>query len=456
MSDPPNFQIAEGWDRLNPQRFTSQYHQHVHAISRKVLAGRYLFRPSLSAKSKKPDGGHRTLAWSGMRDGLVERSLAKVLYPAIDARLTSDSYAYRAGKTCHQAVARLCRETREGLPYYFESDFRSFFDTLDHDRLRGLIWSLKIDERAKVLAWRKVRTGHLPARELRDERRQYPESRNRGVPQGGVISGLMANLYLARFDQRMREVAPSYIRYADDFIALAGSEDKLAEIEAVARAAAAEVKAELHPRKTHKGHIDDRAIEFLGFRLRGTKLSIKDANVQKYQNAVINKLNEQVGRVPWSEDDLDRLGWGCWHVNRVILGHRWEDEVRRGFQLRALREATNETHSKLAYFRIVNDVEQLRSLDRWTWKYLQAWLRAKAGLGAKQVKYVALREAHDDPEKRLRNITTEYRQLRRRMDTDIVPYEGFVDPGRQRALRTARTLVEQEMSDEVEQEMSDE
>ena len=64
----------------------------------------------------------------------------------------------------------------------------------------------------------------------------------------------------------------------------------------------------------------------------------------------------------------------------------------------------------------MNDEHQLRSMDRWTWKYLQTWLRTKAGL---QVEYVALREAHDDPDRRLRNITTEYRQLRRRMDTDI-------------------------------------
>lgn len=398
LGTPPKFKLPIGWDRLTPGQFAQQYHQHMSAISRKALDGRYTLRPYLSRQQPKKNGGHRTVAYSGLRDRIVQYALADVLRSHVEDQLTDSTHAYRRGFSCHTALEVLCDRSRHGTPWIFKSDFSDFFDSLDHNRLHDLIWSLPIDERAKTLCWRCVRTGSAPASQ---EPRTYPQSRQAGVPQGGVISGLLANLYLAEFDKRLRAESPVLIRYADDFMCLCESEQEAQAIGALAEQFATDIKLGLSASKTHIMHVNE-GIEFLGLHLKGTLLSITSANIEKFKQRLRGRLAKQVERLHWSDTDEERVEWACWHVNRLILGYQGPEGVR----------------SWLAYFRITNDTKQLQDLNRSIWQEVQRWCRKWASLSPS---HQQLRERYQ-----LRSVVTEYWKLRHNLPTPRIEYDGWV------------------------------
>ncbi len=398
LGEPPEFKLPVGWDGLTPTRFAKQYGQHLDAISRQVLDGRYTFRPYLSRDIAKRDGGHRTVAYSGLRDRIVQYAMADILRPVVEARLTDSAHAYRRGYSCHTALEVLAEGSRSGTPWIFKSDFSDFFDSLSHDRLHDLIWDLPMDDRAQTLCWRCVRTGSIPATQ---KPRTCPPTRKDGVPQGGVISGLLANLYLAEFDEHLRAAAPTLIRYADDFVCLCRTEQDAREIGAMAERFAKAIDLGLSASKTHIMHVND-GIDFLGLRLRGTLLSIAPANVEDFKQRIRDRLALQANRLHWVRTDEDRVWWACWHANRLIRGYQGPEGVR----------------SWLAYFRIANDIKQLQRLYRWIWQEVQRWSR----------RWTKLRPSHQELRQtyQLRSIITEYWKLRHHLPTPRIEFEGWV------------------------------
>lgn len=360
--------IPPGWDGVTVARFERQLAQHLAAIERQAKSNRYTFRPFLYHMQPKADGGERRIAYSGIRDRLVQAALHDVLAPAIETQLTDSAYAYRSGRSTHDAIREIYRSATSGQPFFVKSDFVKFFDRLDHTRLRALVDGLDVDGRAKQLAWRFVRTGDTPRDEDRSTR-AFPLSRRIGVPQGGVISGLLANLYLAEFDQRVRTIAgATLIRYADDFVVFCENRKTCEQVFGLVSLAAADALLELHEgAKTVQGyHIND-GINFVGFRMRGTKVMVKPSNVTKFKKRVQALLNAHETKLREGEytSPHECVRQALYHLNLKVTGVEL-DGIRRSW---------------IAYFRIINDVNQIRRLDRWMWTRLALMIR-RVGLGS--------------------------------------------------------------------------
>ncbi|MCC6649124.1 MAG: Retron-type reverse transcriptase [Polyangiaceae bacterium] len=356
--------IAQGSDRLTRALFERQRQLHLAAASRQVLTGRYRFSPFLERQIPKETGvDQRTISVGKIRDVVVQRALYKYLYDAVDDRLTDSVFAYRRRLSAHDAITAIQKHFAAGRVHVFDADLRGFFDSLQHDTLRRLIEDLPVDERARHLAWRFCRAARITAETARTTLpgTRFPTtSRQRGVPQGGVLSGLLANLYLASMDQAVLAEGGALVRYADDFVVCCASKDDCSRMRSVVEAALRPLAIDLHPQKTRDCVDATRGLEFLGFELRPGVVRVRPQNVARFKQRV-TKLSEQCNQKHFTSSS-DALRWLCRRVGLKVTGPRAphiDRMIEKGLA------SHRERRSWIGFFRVVTDEGQIRRLDRW-------------------------------------------------------------------------------------------
>jgi group II intron reverse transcriptase/maturase len=393
--------ISTGWDRINLAKFEKEHMKHLRALSRRAISGRYIFRPNRRFEVPKPGGGTRPISYPSIRDSVAQRALYQVVGPTINLRLTGAAFAYRPKLSSHDAVAAVHHAAVSGRPWVFESDFKKFFDRLDHERLMTLVRSLGLDVRAEKLVTRFIKTGEVPKN---DRNAPFPGSRTIGVPQGGVLSGALANLYLADFDREMECDDWQLIRYADDFVVLCKDEAAMSRAAELARKLAGDIALELHEGKTFAKSIND-GIEFVGFHIRGTKVAVRSAKVAEFKNrikTVVSTVNTDI-QAGTLRPDLGALRALIRRIGRKIMG--------------VFDAETGVDRSWVGYFRVINDVQQLRDLDRWIQGEVNAWARSHLHRTFKRQELSKLGMKH---------MVNQYWSVRRRQGARRMPYTGFL------------------------------
>jgi RNA-directed DNA polymerase len=219
----------------------------------------------------KPDGRQRPLGIPTLRDRVVQAAARLVIEPIFEADFLPCSYGYRPGRDGHQAVDELAAQLQQGYTEVVDADLAAYFDTIPHDRLLALV-ARRIADRdilALLRGWLKAPV----VVERPDGKYEIQGGRKtrRGTPQGGVISPLLANIYLHELDRTWKarqetQLQARLIRYADDFvIACRGTA-------AVARTAVQEILASLdlslNGAKTRVVDLRRAEIRFVGFRIR--------------------------------------------------------------------------------------------------------------------------------------------------------------------------------------------
>jgi RNA-directed DNA polymerase len=393
---PPSLPV--GWDRQTRDSFENQLEKHLSAIARKLRSGRYTFRPFVYKEVPKVTGGTRKIAMSTIRDRIVQQLMHDHLCPVADEALSSSCHSYRTGKSVHSAICAIYRNARRGYLHVLESDFRAFFDSLDHALLMKSLDGLINDDLLRTMIWRYVRTPQMPKD---GPRHPLPNSRQIGVPQGGVLSGLLSNLYLRDFDVQLGASDFQLVRYADDFVVMARTDHDRQLAEEAAREVAATLKLELHPDKTTSTHMN-AGLTFVGFRIRGSRVSIRSANVERFKTRIRETI--ALRRPTNSSVALRERRRLVRHLCAKIKGVKVEEKRR----------------SWIAFFRLINDVDQLQTLNRWLWHEVSRWNKRYLG---STLSHTEIRDLG------LRSLTTEYRSVRREMPTPPLPFIGlFPEP----------------------------
>ena len=173
----------------------------------------------------KPDGRQRPLGIPTVKDRVAQMAALLVLEPIFEADFHDSSYGFRPGRSAHQAIAAIRQYLADGLREVYDADLKSYFDTISHDNLMKCLERRIADRQVLSLirGWL-----NMPVLET-DERGRTTGSRpKQGTPQGGVISPLLANIYLHWFDKAFhRSDGPAawanakLVLYADDFVVLA-------------------------------------------------------------------------------------------------------------------------------------------------------------------------------------------------------------------------------------------
>jgi len=253
---------AAGVDRQTVEDFAEQEREELRRLHEQLREGSY--RPALVRRAWIPKPGSsekRPLGIPTVRDRVVQTAVVHVLEPILDATFHERSFGFRHGRGCHDALRCVEELLEAGYVYVVDADLKGYFDTIPKDRLLEIVQQRISDRRVLGVVKQFLDQGIL------DELRTWtPET---GVPQGAVLSPVLANAYLNPLDHHMAERGFQMVRYADDFVILCRTRED-------AEAALAEVRAwveahglTLHPEKTHIVDARDKSFSFLGYSFRG-------------------------------------------------------------------------------------------------------------------------------------------------------------------------------------------
>jgi len=309
-------------------------------LRQELVEEKYSPQPVLRVKIPKPGGGERPLGIPTIRDRVVQTAVVLFLEPIFEADFEDNVYAYRPGRSAHQALGEV-KSRLYKQPFVVDADVSQYFDSIPHAGLLKSIARRVAD--GKILRLLKMwLKSPMEEREGSGPPRMSGGKKSRqGTPQGGVVSPLLANVYINRLLRHWRQTGATQrlgqiVSYADDFVILCATRRQAEQsLEQVGRWLA-KLGLTLNPTKTRLCNVWEEPFDFLGFTFsrvrhirKGHRLFDAEPS-KKAQKRLKEKVNAQLRRGnprPWPQL-LERL-------NQLLQG--WANYFRFGFLSRAYR-----------------------------------------------------------------------------------------------------------------------
>jgi RNA-directed DNA polymerase len=252
-------------DRETIGVFVRTAEKRIEELSRQLREGRYVPQPVRRVMIDKPGTTQeRPLGIPTIRDRVVQTALRMVLEPIFERDFARESFGFRPGRSCQQALARVETLLAEGYSHVVDADLKSYFDTIPHEPLLARVEAKIADGRILKLV-----TAFLEQGVLEELKGWCPTEC--GTPQGAVVSPLLANLYLDALDWKLRLGGWELVRYADDFVVLCRTHAQAEEVLALIGDWSTAAGLQLHPQKTRLVDLSERGgFDFLGYHFERT------------------------------------------------------------------------------------------------------------------------------------------------------------------------------------------
>lgn len=261
--------------------------RHLDQLESDLREGRYRPNSLLGVMIPKRSGGLRAIGVPTVRDRVASRALVLALRDGVDQLLEDSSFAYRRGLSRRNAAREIDRLRREGYVYVLESDIESFFDTVNWSIVEARIEAILGNEDpclSLIRGWLRAPVEYQHRRIERD----------RGLPQGSVISPLLANVLLDRFDERMEQMGFRLVRFADDFVVLCKKPEDVERARAHAEQVLSDLALRLKDEKTLATSFE------AGFRYLGYLFTGSIVLESKYPDSpTIESTLESIEDWPW-------------------------------------------------------------------------------------------------------------------------------------------------------------
>jgi group II intron reverse transcriptase/maturase len=353
-----------GVDGTTRRAFQERYAEEIFNLVTNLRRKTYQPQPVRRVHIPKGNGKTRPLGIATLRDRIVQEALRAILDPIYEADFHSHSYGFRKGRKTMDAIATLMPLFNERAKHYYviEGDLKSYFDTVHHRKLLSILKRRIVDKAILELIWKFLKAGVMDGGLFAQT--------DKGVPQGAIISPLLANVYLNEFDQwaakqwdldrnarRRRRAAGlgnyTMVRFADDFVVV--SNGSRAEVEETKQAIkdflTNELHLELSEEKTLITHVND------GFTLLG--FHIQRGKPEGRWVVHLRPAAKAVERVKRKIKSLTNRGW------------TWMDEYMRLTSLNSVVRGWAE------YYRYTSLHSDIAQISTYTWQRYLGWLLKK-------------------------------------------------------------------------------
>lgn len=299
---------AGGVDGMSVDQLATYMTENYAEIKRSILAREYRPQPVRRVEIPKPNGGVRKLGIPTAVDRTLQQAIVQILSPIFEQEFQPQSYGFRPGRSCEQAVLKLLEYLNEGYEWIVDIDLEKFFDNVPQDKLMSYVGRVIRDPDTESLIRRYLKSGVM-------ENGIY-EATELGTPQGGNLSPLLSNVMLNELDKELVKRGLRYVRYADDCIIAVGSSASANRVmHTITKWIEQKLGLKVNATKTHVCR--PNKLKYLGFgfykstQTRQWSARPHESSVEKFQR----KLKSLCKR-SWSISLTDRIAM----LNSVIRG----------------------------------------------------------------------------------------------------------------------------------------
>jgi RNA-directed DNA polymerase len=280
---------AAGIDGMTVDHYLTWANVHWDAVNHGLEQGYYCPLPVKRVEIPKSNGGIRLLGIPSVNDRLIQQAITQCLQPIIDPDFSEHSHGFRPNRSAHHAVKAVQEGIKQGYSYAVDIDLSKFFDNVDHDLLMNRVSKWVDDKRVLALIGKYLRAGVSIKGKI--------ESTPCGVPQGGPLSPLLANIMLDDLDRYLESKSYRFARYADDFVISVKSFVEGERIKAEVIAFLETLKLPINTEKSQV--VSVRKLSFLGFVFKGKRILWSPKALANFKH----RIREITGRswgVSWS------------------------------------------------------------------------------------------------------------------------------------------------------------